>query len=1017
MPTPTAPVSRSPAATTPPVTAVVVVSLLLYAALTALSVVWLGDWGQHGPAFARQYGQQQQLTVALAGLLGLMLWLTRDRLALWAVRGMTAWAALPARRRRLASLGLAAAVVALVGLLHWAHKLHGLPWAPDALRPWLRRLSGVLLGTGLLPVRPSVTVELLRLPACLLVAWALYRWQHARLSLRSNLALAVAVLVVLIAGLWASQDKGPMLVVALAMVLLGAAALTRLLPPGLQSPGARFLLGGLAAAAGMAALLLALPHLTPADRLQAWRDPYGGKLDYLAQISWFMQAAAQGDFGLGKTPWCGHLGTVLGRCLGMPTETQSDYTFAALAGLWGPLAAWAITAAIALWLLTLIRLAAATPAARHGIDAAGLAASTGGLYALMLLAQLFVTVLGNLGLLPLTGVPMPLLSWGRASMLGATLAMALVMPRAGAGRRGASMPALWSALLPLAAAACLLCLAAVAGGLAQRLRDPPPPVLASGRSNPWAPLAGCLRAANGTPLQGLPLPAGVPMALCGPAAAGQAVAAAPDDAALRNALLQTAKRTPVTVQRDIQGLQIPQRADVPTTLNAGLQISADHLAACLTGQASEACKGLVPAALVQRYAQRLEGAAVRALSLVTLRQRDGAILATAHARSPCSAAQMANTARPAGCAPEAQRLLARPGRAAQQALRADDMVASTLKPLLTDALLHMPGGQRWLSGAPRQRLLAALAASDTAFFIDELLCFGAVGAPETCAGPATLSRRIGELRLADGMDLLGPGLPAVRLAGLPVVLPAWPPSGPGAGREMAAAYRCHALPQKQRWRQCSGEQLAAVVAPLWGQGNARSHPLAVAQIYQRLAAAAQGQADFQPPHLLPALGTTQPTGFNPAHAALILEGLARVPLAGTGRGACASVRGAAGCRGLGLAMKTGTSLFPQHALTATERAALCRTAHDTQDRLRASAQPVPADLARDSLHCALYPMKWAVLLEPARPGADALITVVLVERNWAAATGRLDAGDDAAPNTAMEAALLLRASQGAAPAP
>ena len=988
-----------------------VASLALYATLCALSVAWLTDWGRHGPAFASQYGSQQQLTVAVAGMLGLLLWLTRDRMALWVVRGMARWSGMPRPQRWLMGLGMATTLVCAVGLLHWAHKLGSLPWAPDAARPGLRRLSSLLMGTGLLPVRPSVTVELLRLPACLLVAWALYRWQHASLSLRSNLVLATAVLAVMVLGLWASQDKGPMLVAAIAVVFLGAASLTRLLPRALQSPGARLVVALASAAAGLAALLMALPHLTPADRLQAWRDPYTGKLEYLAQITWFLQAAAQGDFGLGKTPWCGHLGALLGRCLGMPTETQSDYTPAAIAGLWGPVAAWAITAATALWLLTLIRLAAATPASRHGIDAAGLAASTCGLYALMLLAQLFVTVLGNLGLLPLTGVPMPLLSWGRASLVSATLAMALVMPRPGGACRAGAIPALWTSVLHVTTTACIFAMAWVAVGLWQRLHDSPPPMLASGRSNPWAPLAGCVRTADGAPLQGLPLPNGVPMALCGPTPRGQPVATAPADAALRQALVQAAAHGPVSRQREQAGLRIPQRGDIATTLDAPLQARADQLAACLTGETPATCTALVPAALAARYAQRQEGAAVRALSLVTLRQRDGAIVATAHARSACSAAQMANTARPAGCAAEAQRALARPGRLAQQALRGDDMVASTIKPLLADAVLNMPGGERWQYGTARERMLAALATSDTAFFIDELLCFGGTGDPDHCPGPATLSRRLGELRLADGIDLTGANAPRVRLAGLPMALPAWPPTGAGADRELAAARRCHALPKEQRWRSCSGEQLAARVAPLWGQGNARSHPLAVAQIYQRIAAAARGESTFQPPHLLLAPATPQPTGFKTPHAALILEGLTRVPLVGTGSKACLSVHGAAGCGGLGLAMKTGTSLFPQHAWTAAERAARCRAVFDQQDRRPDPARPLPASLAKDALQCALYPMKWAVLLEPARPGADALMTVVLVERNFDRDTGRLDAGDDRGPNVAMEAALLLHAGR------
>ena len=160
------------------------------------------------------------------------------------------------------------------------------------------------------------------------------------------------------------------------------------------------------------------------------------------------------------------------------------------------------------------------------------------------------------------------------------------------------------------------------------------------------------------------------------------------------------------------------------------------------------------------------------------------------------------------------------------------------------------------------------------------------------------------------------------------------------------------------------------------------------------------------PHLLADGGTPGPVGFSQAHAELILEGLRRSPLVGTARSACASVRGPAGCTGLGLAMKTGTSLFPHHAMAAPQRAAHCRSVFSAEDSHRASARPLPPGLARDALYCALYPMKWAVLIEPERPGAEALLTVVLVERNTRRDDGRLDAGDDRGPNAAAEAALL-----------
>ena len=278
---------------------------------------------------------------------------------------------------------------------------------------------------------------------------------------------------------------------------------------------------------------------------------------------------------------------------------------------------------------------------------------------------------------------------------------------------------------------------------------------------------------------------------------------------------------------------------------------------------------------------------------------------------------------------------------------------------------------------------------------------------------------------------------------LPVLnfeLPTWPPTGSTAAVEMAAARACHAQPGKQRWRGCAGPQLAALLGPLWGQGVARSHPAAVADLYARLAAAARGQSIYMPAHLL-ATNTTpvsnmnapsQPTGMASQHAQLILEGLLRVPLSGTARSACQSVFGPGGCTDLGLAMKTGTSLFPHETLTATQRATHCAQVFVEEDKFRASEKAsqegLPPALRKEAVACALYPMKWAVLIEPlpkakstkAGHGTtvdDALLTVVLAERNHHAGTGWVDAAGDKGPNVAAQVALLLHQQRLAAPTP
>ncbi len=999
---------------------VVCLALAAYVGFGAVSVAWLGDWGEHGPTFARRYGQMQTDALALALACGVCVWLVRDHAMHVALRLLTRWTGLPAGWRIALGVGAMVTAVAAIAALHWAHKLHTWPGLPLPLRPYAEAVARAALASGYFPIRSALTVELLRLPGCMLLAWCTYRWRHAGLSLPAHLGLATAVVATLGLGLWASQDKGPMLVIALSAAVLSGGVARQLLPSPQRERFAGWLLMLAASGLGIAALLAALPHVTPADRLAAWREPYASRLEYLAQVTWFMQAAGSSGFGLGQTPWCGYTGAVLGRCLGMPTETQSDYTLAALAGLWGPVVAWALVAASALWLLTLLWLAARAPRPRHGIDAAGLAASAGALYVLMLLAQLFVTSLGNLGVLPLTGVTMPMLSWGRASLVSTTVALALVLPRWTPGMANTDMGRLWLDVARAAWAAAAVGLALVAWGLAQRLGDAAPDRLPQGRINPWLPVDACILSAAGGPLLGLPLPAGWQEAIC-PHEEGQPPGAAlPADEPLRRALARLGRQQPADLLIARGGLRIPRRAEVLTTIDADLQQRADRLAACLTGAGGAHCATLVPPALQARYALRHEGAAVRAISSVTLRLSDGALVAATHARSACSEAQMSNGPRPAHCPPEAARALPRPGRLAHQALRADDMVSSTLKPLLADALLSAPGGQRWLSGAPREQMLTALAKSDTAFFIDHLLCFVPGGDPLRCTGPAVLASRVQQMALAQPFDLLAaadaaPHAPRLAIAGLALDIPTWPPTGRRADAELAAAWNCHDRPAEQRWRACDGEQLAALVAPLWGQGGARSNPLAVAHLYLRLVAAARGATQAPAPHLLGYQGIKGPAGFEQAHAELILEGLRRTPLVGTARGACVSVRGSAGCQGLSLAMKTGTSLFPHHDLTVAQRAAQCSKAFDAEDRLNRDGTTIPAALRKASVQCALYPFKWAVLIEPTSEGDDALLSVVLVERNTLQGSGRLDADDDRGPNVAAEAALLLHAERLQAP--
>jgi cell division protein FtsW (lipid II flippase) len=171
-----------------------------------------------------------------------------------------------------------------------------------------------------------------------------------------------------------------------------------------------------------------------AARLESLAAPFASTNDQQALVAWFRHAAPVQGFGIGSTPWCGF--SPAGSCSGVPAQIHSDYTFTAIVGVFGAPAAWAAALASAWWLHRLIR--------HHGRVSRGeprLLASGGQVvfdgqallswiavaWVVLTLCQLAVTVAGNLGLLPLTGVTFPFVSFGMTSLLVNTAFLALCL--------------------------------------------------------------------------------------------------------------------------------------------------------------------------------------------------------------------------------------------------------------------------------------------------------------------------------------------------------------------------------------------------------------------------------------------------------------------------------------------------------------------------------------------------------------------------------------------------------------
>ena len=187
---------------------------------------------------------------------------------------------------------------------------------------------------------------------------------------------------------------------------------------------------------GLTYALYALPAPVAriAERLASVRSPFSASNDQLAIITWFQESAPSGGYGIGAVPWCGEI--ALAACRGVPRQIQSDYIYTALVGVYGKATAVALVAVLACWL---VRVVIHHGRATRGVVVLASAAATQQAWLSWIavcwvgltLAQLAITVAGNLGWLPLTGITFPFVSFGAWSLLANTffLSLAINLPR------------------------------------------------------------------------------------------------------------------------------------------------------------------------------------------------------------------------------------------------------------------------------------------------------------------------------------------------------------------------------------------------------------------------------------------------------------------------------------------------------------------------------------------------------------------------------------------------------------
>jgi cell division protein FtsW (lipid II flippase) len=289
---------------------------------------------------------------------------------------------------------------------------------------------------------PHISSEAVRLLCAVSVAWLMAR--HFEWNGRSGLTSRSGALVLVICAgcltvLVITRDLGPVLALAVALLPLLLVVLVSTEPASRSlSKVVVFALGWMLLAVAVRYLLTDwLPSQSWApERLvlrdEAMKSPFTARLDYASQIAWLLEAAGPHGFGLGAVPWCGAKALVgLASCTrssGVPVQFGSDYVYTATAAVWG------VSTALLLLLLTLSLLALTVWAASRQNRQTGLEQSGARLHAwivvvgaTLLMGQVLVSVAGNVGLIPLSGVTQPFLGLGTTALLSSALWMGFAL--------------------------------------------------------------------------------------------------------------------------------------------------------------------------------------------------------------------------------------------------------------------------------------------------------------------------------------------------------------------------------------------------------------------------------------------------------------------------------------------------------------------------------------------------------------------------------------------------------------
>ncbi len=165
-----------------------------------------------------------------------------------------------------------------------------------------------------------------------------------------------------------------------------------------------------------------------AERVLTWTNPFVSTNDQMAIIHWFRDSVPPLGYGLGNIPWCGFS---LTSCRGVPLQMQSDYTITSVIAVIGNGLGMLFIAIFFYWLYAGAKkqmiFANQHSKSLHISSAHMIVSWLVLLWVVVTIFQATVTILGNFGILPLTGITLPFLSYGKSSLLFNTFMFGLLL--------------------------------------------------------------------------------------------------------------------------------------------------------------------------------------------------------------------------------------------------------------------------------------------------------------------------------------------------------------------------------------------------------------------------------------------------------------------------------------------------------------------------------------------------------------------------------------------------------------